>query len=173
MVCIFVYQTHYIQETKKLVIKKLHPELLYSIVGFLLIVFSFLSSESIDIAIHDTYLIIAVWHLFIGLAFIFLMFAGITWLFRKVNKPLIKSLSFVHFFITIFAIGTLAVLVILSSTTEPTRYYDYSVYNGFLPTSDLPDYTSWMVVTISIGLLTQLLLLFNIVISLTSQKNRI
>lgn len=155
-------------------IRKLQPELLYSTISVLLIISSFFSSETLDIAVHDMYFVIAVWQLFLGLAFIFLMFAGISWLCRKINKPLVKRLSFVHFFVTVIVIATLVVLIILSSTTEPARYYDYSVYDGFLPTSDLLDYNTWMVIMIIIGLLTQLLLFLNIVISLTSQrKNRI
>jgi heme/copper-type cytochrome/quinol oxidase subunit 1 len=149
---------------------KLKPELLYPIVAVVLMALGFLSSDVLDIAVYDMYFVVGAGQFFMVGALFFLLFAVISWLFGRVNRPLNNRLSILHFFITALFLGMMVLLVVLSSTTEPARYYDYNVYEGVLPNQDSPNYNAWITTAVLILLFTQLLLILNIITSISQGK---
>jgi cytochrome c oxidase subunit I len=92
-----------------------------------------LADSALDIAIHDTYFVVAHFHIVMGMSAIFGMFAGIYhWFPKMFGKMMNNRLGYVHFWITIVgAYGVFFPMHFVGLAGAPRRYYDYSVYEGF------------------------------------------
>ncbi len=92
-----------------------------------------LADSALDIAIHDTYFVVAHFHIVMGMSAVFGMFAGVYhWFPKMYGKMLNKRLGYVHFWITIFgAYGVFFPMHFVGLAGAPRRYYDYSVYGEF------------------------------------------
>ena len=92
-----------------------------------------LADSALDIAIHDTYFVVAHFHIVMGMSAIFGMFAGIYhWFPKMYGKMMNMRLGYVHFWITIVgAYGVFFPMHFVGLAGAPRRYYDYSVYEGF------------------------------------------
>lgn len=92
-----------------------------------------LADSALDIAIHDTYFVVAHFHIVMGMSAIFGMFAGIYhWFPKMFGRMLNNRLGYVHFWITIVgAYGVFFPMHFVGLAGAPRRYYDYSVYEGF------------------------------------------
>jgi cytochrome c oxidase subunit I len=92
-----------------------------------------LADSALDIAVHDTYFVVAHFHIVMGMSAIFGMFAGIYhWFPKMYGKMLNNRLGYVHFWITIVgAYGVFFPMHFVGLAGAPRRYYDYSVYEGF------------------------------------------
>jgi|SRR3954462_8545380 len=84
------------------------------------------ANPTLDIAIHDTYLVICKEHVSIALSLPFLFFALIYFLFKKANKPLYKILGIVHYIMTIsFFLAILIALFIHFHFYKSIAYRHY------------------------------------------------
>ncbi len=92
-----------------------------------------LADSALDIAVHDTYFVVAHFHIVMGMSAIFGMFAGIYhWFPKMYGKMMNNRLGYVHFWITIVgAYGVFFPMHFVGLAGAPRRYYDYSVYEGF------------------------------------------
>ena len=92
-----------------------------------------LADSALDIAVHDTYFVVAHFHIVMGMSAIFGMFAGIYhWFPKMFGKLMNNRLGYVHFWITIVgAYGVFFPMHFVGLAGAPRRYYDYSVYEGF------------------------------------------
>jgi cytochrome c oxidase subunit 1 len=92
-----------------------------------------LADSALDIAVHDTYFVVAHFHIVMGMSAIFGMFAGIYhWFPKMFGKMLNNRLGYVHFWITIIgAYGVFFPMHFVGLAGAPRRYYNYSVYEGF------------------------------------------
>jgi cytochrome c oxidase subunit 1 len=92
-----------------------------------------LADSALDIAIHDTYFVVAHFHVVMGMSAVFGMFAGVYhWFPKMYGKMMNTRLGFVHFWITIIgAYGVFFPMHFVGLAGAPRRYYDYSVYNEF------------------------------------------
>ncbi len=92
-----------------------------------------LADSALDIAIHDTYFVVAHFHIVMGMSAVFGMFAGVYhWFPKMYGKMMNKRLGYVHFWITIFgAYGVFFPMHFVGLAGAPRRYYDYSVYGEF------------------------------------------
>ena len=92
-----------------------------------------LADSALDIAVHDTYFVVAHFHIVMGMSAIFGMFAGIYhWFPKMYGKMMNMRLGYVHFWITIVgAYGVFFPMHFVGLAGAPRRYYDYSVYEGF------------------------------------------
>ena len=92
-----------------------------------------LADSALDIAIHDTYFVVAHFHIVMGMSAIFGMFAGIYhWFPKMYGKMMNNRLGYVHFWITIIgAYGVFFPMHFVGLAGAPRRYYDFSVYEGF------------------------------------------
>jgi len=92
-----------------------------------------LADAALDIMIHDTYFVVAHFHVVMGLSAVFGMFAGVYhWFPRMFGKMMNTSLGYVHFWITIIgAYGVFFPMHFVGLAGAPRRYYDYSVYGDF------------------------------------------
>ena len=124
-----------------------------------------LADSALDIAIHDTYFVVAHFHIVMGMSAVFGMFAGVYhWFPKMFGRMMNKRLGYVHFWITIFgAYGVFFPMHFVGLAGAPRRYYDYSVYGEFSADSYemIMDLNVIITVFAIISALGQLLFLFN------------
>ncbi len=124
-----------------------------------------LADSALDIAIHDTYFVVAHFHVVMGMSAVFGMFAGVYhWFPKMYGKMMNTRLGYVHFWITIIgAYGVFFPMHFVGLAGAPRRYYDYSVYNEFdKPAADMMmDLNVIITIFAIVAALGQLVFLFN------------
>jgi len=119
-----------------------------------------MGNATIDIHIHDTYFIIAHFHLVMGVASIFGMFAGVYhWFPKMYGRYMNTTAAYIHFWITL--IGAYLIFWPMHYTGlagMPRRYYDYSIWESFKQFAELNKFISVVVI---ITFLTQFLFIIN------------
>jgi cytochrome c oxidase subunit 1 len=124
-----------------------------------------LADSALDIAIHDTYFVVAHFHVVMGMSAVFGMFAGVYhWFPKMYGKMMNTRLGYVHFWITIIgAYGVFFPMHFVGLAGAPRRYYDYSVYNEFdKPSADMMmDLNVVITIFAIVAAIGQLVFLFN------------
>jgi cytochrome c oxidase subunit 1 len=124
-----------------------------------------LADSALDITVHDTYFVVAHFHVVMGLSAVFGMFAGVYhWFPRMFGKMLNTRLGYAHFWVTIVgAYGVFIPMHFVGISGAPRRYYDYSVYEIFDNETFVKFEDLNLVITIFaiIAALGQLIFLFN------------
>lgn len=119
-----------------------------------------LGNSAIDIHLHDTYFVIAHFHIVMGVSAFFGMFAGIYhWFPKMYGRYMNQTLGFIHFWITLVG----AYLIFWPMHYEgmagmPRRYFDYSNWASFNQFGGLNQFISFVVIIV---FATQLLFVFN------------
>lgn len=104
----------------------------------------FLGNSAIDIHLHDTYFVVAHFHLIMGVSAFFGMFAGIYhWFPKMFGRYMNSTLGYIHFFGTFIG----AYLIFWPMHYQglvgyARRYYDYSAWQLFEPFQDLNQFIS-------------------------------
>lgn len=104
----------------------------------------FLGNSALDIHLHDTYFVIAHFHIVMGVASFFGLFAGVYhWFPKMFGRFLNNTLSYIHFWITIVG----AYLIFWPMHYEglagmPRRYYDFSNWESFKMFGGLNEFIS-------------------------------
>src|ERR1041385_5293351 len=119
-----------------------------------------LADSTLDINVHDTYFVVAHFHIVMGLSAIFGMFAGIYHWFPKLFLRMMnKKLGYLHFWVTIVcAYGTFFPQHFLGLAGVPRRYYTNSNFYLF---DNLVDINEICTISAIIGALSQGVFLFN------------
>jgi len=124
-----------------------------------------LADSALDISVHDTYFVVAHFHIVMGMSAVFGMFAGVYhWFPKMYGKMMNTRLGYMHFWITIVgAYGVFFPMHFVGLAGAPRRYYDYSVYNEFDTNSldMIMDLNVIVTVFAIIAALGQFLFLFN------------
>ncbi|MEP6927653.1 MAG: cbb3-type cytochrome c oxidase subunit I [Ginsengibacter sp.] len=146
------------------------PGMLFSI-GFVSLFISggltgiFLGNSALDIHLHDTYFVVAHFHIVMGVASMFGMFAGIYhWFPKMFGRYLNNTLAYIHFWVTIM--GAYLIfwpLHYAGLAGMPRRYYDVSSWESFKDFGGLNEFIS---VVALIVFATQLLFILNFVYSI-------
>lgn len=124
-----------------------------------------LADSALDIAVHDTYFVVAHFHVVMGLSAVFGLFAGVYhWFPKMYGRMMNLRIGYVHFWLTVVSgYGVFFPMHFVGITGAPRRYYDYSVYEGF----DMNQFNIIMELNVIIsifaiiGLLAQGLFLYN------------
>jgi cytochrome c oxidase subunit 1 len=92
-----------------------------------------LGDSALDINIHDTYFVVAHFHIVMGASAIFGMFAGVYhWFPRMFGRMMDKRLGYLHFWLTIIGVyGTFFPMHFIGLAGAPRRYYAYTAWDGF------------------------------------------
>lgn len=92
-----------------------------------------LADSALDIMVHDTYFVIAHFHVVMGLSAVFGMFGGVYhWFPKMFGRMLNTRLGYLHFWMTIIgAYGVFFPMHFVGIAGAPRRYYDNSVFNEF------------------------------------------
>jgi cytochrome c oxidase subunit I len=106
----------------------------------------FLGNSALDIHLHDTYFVIAHFHIVMGVASFFGMFAGVYhWYPKMFGRYLNNTLGYIHFWITIVG----AYLIFWPMHYEglagmPRRYYDFQNWESFKMFGGLNEFISFV-----------------------------
>jgi cytochrome c oxidase subunit 1 len=133
-----------------------------------------LGQTSLDLPMHDTYFVLGHFHLVMGVAAIFGMFAGIYFWFPKMfGRMMSERLGRIHFWITF--VGVYAIFIpmhIMGIVGMPRRYSQFAengqqIY-GFL--ASLHPLVKFVTIAAIVTFLTQFIFLFNLLWSLFKGK---
>lgn len=119
-----------------------------------------LGDSALDINIHDTYFVVAHFHIVMGSSAIFGMFAGVYhWFPRMFGRMMNKKLGYIHFWLTIVCVyGTFFPMHFVGLSGAPRRYYAYTAYEGFDAALNINALISVFAI---LGGLAQLIFVFN------------
>ncbi|SMC67051.1 cytochrome c oxidase subunit I [Pedobacter africanus] len=129
----------------------------------------FLGNASLDINLHDTYFVVAHFHLVMGSAAIFGMLAGVYHYFPKMfGRMMSKKLGYLHFWIT-FACAYLVFfpLHFLGLDGVPRRYYAFTEFEFMHKWVTVNILVTWSAI---IAALAQVAFLFNFFYSIFKGK---
>lgn len=131
-----------------------------------------LGDSALDINLHDTYFVVAHFHIVMGSSAIFGMFAGVYhWFPRMFGRMMDKRLGYLHFWITILAVyGTFFPMHFVGLSGAPRRYYAYTAYEGFNAALNINALISVFAI---LGGLAQLIFVFNFFYSMYRGKRSV
>jgi cytochrome c oxidase subunit 1 len=120
----------------------------------------FLGNSTLDIHLHDTMFVVAHFHIVMGVASFFGMFAGIYhWFPKMYGRYLNNLMSYIHFWITMIG----AYLIFWPMHYEgfagmPRRYYSVSQWESFRHFDGLNQFISFVATVV---FMAQILFIFN------------
>ncbi|WP_299432448.1 cbb3-type cytochrome c oxidase subunit I [uncultured Aquimarina sp.] len=131
-----------------------------------------LGDSTLDINVHDTYFVVAHFHLVMGISALYGLFAGVYhWFPKMYGKMMNKNLGYVHFWVTaIGAYGVFFPMHFIGMAGLPRRYYTNSNFPYF---DDLADTNVLITVFALITAAGQLVFLYNFIISIFYGKKAV
>jgi cytochrome c oxidase subunit 1 len=149
---------------------QMNPAMLFSI-GFVSTFISggltgiILGDSTLDINVHDTYFVIAHFHLVMGISALYGMFAGVYhWYPKMFGRMMNKNLGYVHFWVTaICAYGVFFPMHFVGMAGLPRRYYTNTAFPLF---DELADLNILITVFAIIGATFQLVFIWNLFYSM-------
>jgi cytochrome c oxidase subunit 1 len=131
-----------------------------------------LGDSTLDINVHDTYFVVAHFHIVMGSSAIFGMFAGVYhWFPRMYGRMMNKTLGYVHFWFTIIGVyGVFFPMHFLGLGGVPRRYYSNTAYEAFGVFVDINVIIS---IAAIVGGLAQLIFAFNFFYSIWKGKKAV
>lgn len=119
-----------------------------------------LADNALDINVHDTYFVVAHFHIVMGLSAVLAMFAGVYhWFPRMYGRMMNKKLGYLHFWITfVCAYGVFLPQHWLGLAGVPRRYYSNSAFPMF---DDMIELNEMVSIFAIIGAAAQLIFIFN------------
>ena len=119
-----------------------------------------LGDSTLDINVHDTYFVVAHFHLVMGISALYGMFAGVYhWFPRLYGRMMNKNLGYIHFWVTaICAYGVFFPMHFIGLAGLPRRYYTNTNFPLF---DDLQNVNVLITTFALIGGVFQLVFLYN------------
>ncbi|WP_420571780.1 cytochrome c oxidase subunit I [Kordia sp.] len=119
-----------------------------------------LGDSTLDINVHDTYFVVAHFHLVMGISALYGMFAGVYhWFPKMFGRMMNKNLGYVHFWVTaVCAYGVFFPMHFIGMAGLPRRYYTNSEFPLF---DDLANVNVVITMFAIIGGIFQLVFLYN------------
>jgi cytochrome c oxidase subunit 1 len=120
----------------------------------------FLGNSAIDIQLHDTYFVVAHFHLVMGSAAFFGMMAGIYhWFPKMFGRMMDERLGYLHFWLTFIGIYLVFFpMHYIGIAGFPRRYYSFTNFDAF---SSFADLNAFISVAAIITFSSQILFAFN------------
>ncbi|MCM4169296.1 Alternative cytochrome c oxidase subunit 1 [Arenibacter antarcticus] len=124
-----------------------------------------LGDSTLDINVHDTYFVIAHFHLVMGISALYGMFAGIYhWFPKMFGRMMNKNMGYVHFWITaVCSYGIFFPMHFVGMAGVPRRYYENTAFPMF---DDLADVQVLMTLFAILAAFVQLIFVYNFVKSI-------
>ncbi len=129
----------------------------------------YLGNAALDIHLHNTYFVVGHFHLVMGVASVFGMFAGVYhWFPKMFGRMMNKTLGYIHFWITfVCAYMVFFPMYYMGMGGVPRRYYNFT---SFDLTSQWIDMNQWITIAAIIGVAAQLIFFFNFFYSIFAGK---
>ena len=125
-----------------------------------------LGDSTLDINVHDTYFVVAHFHLVMGISALYGLFAGVYHWFPKMfqGRMMNKNLGYIHFWITaVCAYGIFFPMHFVGMAGVPRRYYENTAFPMF---DELTNVQVLMTVFAIIAGLAQLVFVYNFISSI-------
>jgi cytochrome c oxidase subunit 1 len=105
----------------------------------------FLGNAAIDIPLHNTYFVVAHFHLVMGSAAIFGMFAGVYhWFPKMFGRKMNETMGSIHFWLTFASVYAVFVpMHFMGIDGVPRRYYQFTVFAEFRDWIELNKFISY------------------------------
>ena len=128
-----------------------------------------LGDSTLDINVHDTYFVIAHFHLVMGISALYGMFAGIYhWFPKMFGRMMNKNLGYIHFWVTaVCAYGVFFPMHFIGLAGLPRRYYTNTAFPLF---DDLADVNVLITLFAIVGAAFQIVFLWNFFYSIFKGK---
>jgi len=128
-----------------------------------------LGQTGLDLSMHDTYFVLGHFHLVMGVAAIFGMFAGLQFWFPKMfGRMMSESLGKIHFWITFIGVYCIFVpMHIMGIVGMPRRYSSFQEYN-FLRSLD--PLVMFVTIAAIVTAVAQIIFLYNFIWSIFKGK---
>jgi cytochrome c oxidase subunit 1 len=129
----------------------------------------FLGNSAIDIQLHDTYFVVAHFHLVMGSAAFFGLMAGVYhWFPKMYGRMMDAKLGYVHFWITFIGIYLIFFpMHYIGIAGFPRRYYSFTNFDAF---SSFTDLNAFISIAAFMTFAAQLIFLFNFFYSMFRGK---
>lgn len=123
-----------------------------------------LADAALDINLHDTYFVVAHFHIVMGLSAVLAMFAGVYhWFPKMFGRMLDKRLGYLHFWLTfISAYAVFFPQHFQGLAGVPRRYYSYTEFPIF---SEFADLSVFITIAAIIGGVAQVIFAYNFIYS--------
>jgi len=120
----------------------------------------FLGNAALDIQLHDTYFIVAHFHIVMGSAAFFGMVAGVYhWFPKMFGRMLDKRLGYIHFWISFIGIYSVFFpMHYIGIAGFPRRYYSFTNFDAF---NSFVDLNMFITVAAAVTMGAQFIFLFN------------
>ncbi|UYW00771.1 cbb3-type cytochrome c oxidase subunit I [Flavobacterium agricola] len=124
-----------------------------------------LGDSTLDINVHDTYFVVAHFHLVMGISALYGMFAGIYhWFPKMYGRMMNKNLGYIHFWVTaVCSYGVFFPMHFIGMAGLPRRYYTNSAFPMF---DEMVDVNILITVFALVGAAFQLVFLWNFFFSI-------
>lgn len=125
-----------------------------------------LGDSALDINVHDTYFVVAHFHLVMGISALYGLFAGVYHWFPKMfeGRMMNKKMGYIHFWVTaIGAYGVFFPMHFIGMAGLPRRYYTNTAFPYF---DDLADVNVIITIFAFIAASAQLVFLYNFISSM-------
>jgi len=131
-----------------------------------------LGDSTLDINVHDTYFVVAHFHLVMGISALYVFFAGVYhWFPKMFGRMMNKNLGYVHFWVTaVAAYGVFFPMHFIGMAGLPRRYYTNTNFPLF---DDLQNVNVIITVFALIGSAFQLVFLWNFFYSIFYGKKAV
>lgn len=131
-----------------------------------------LGDSTLDINVHDTYFVVAHFHLVMGISALYGMFAGIYhWFPKMFGRMMNKNLGYIHFWVTaVCAYGVFFPMHFIGMAGLPRRYYTNTNFPLF---DDLQNVNVIITVFALVGGAFQLVFLWNFFVSIFYGKRTV
>lgn len=131
-----------------------------------------LGDSALDINIHDTYFVVAHFHIVMGSSAIFGMFAGIYhWFPRMYGRMMNKKAGYLHFWLTFLSVyGVFFPMHFIGLAGVPRRYYANTSYEGFEGIVNINELITWFAL---LGAAAQLIFVANFFYSIWRGKRTV
>lgn len=129
----------------------------------------YLGNAALDINLHDTYFVVAHFHLVMGSASMFGMLAGVYhWYPRMYGRLLNEKLGYLHFWLTFAAVYMVFFpMHFMGLDGVPRRYYNFT---GFEWMSEWTDLNKFISISAILGTAAQLIFIWNYFYSIKNGK---
>lgn len=120
----------------------------------------FLNNSAIDIQLHDTYFVVAHFHLVMGSASFFGMLAGVYhWFPKMFGRMMDAKLGYIHFWLTFVGVYLIFFpMHYIGIAGFPRRYYSFTNFDAFSTFGDLNTFVS---IAAIVTFFAQFIFLFN------------
>ncbi len=131
-----------------------------------------LADSALDIQVHDTYFVVAHFHIVMGMSAIFGMFAGVYhWFPKMYGRMMNNKMGYVHFWLTLISgYGVFFPMHFVGLNGAPRRYYDYTSFEYLNATIDLNELISIFAI---IGAVAQVIFFINFFYSIYSGQKAV